>query len=226
MPDYVASLRRGVGGLRLAVPTGSIAAELDPEVAAAFDRAIADLAGAGMRATRMAIPPFVPLNALRRLVMLAEIAALHRERVEARPGDYNPQTLSRMEPGFAISSVDYVRALAARAPMLRQFCAEVFADADVLALPTCPVTTPGIAETDTGGDPRFMALANRLGTLVGPFNYLGLPALSVPMGQDTRGMPLGLQLVARPFAEALLLRVAHAYEEVAGRTLMPSLGRA
>ena len=71
-----------------------------------------------------------------------------------------------------------------------------------------------------------MALANRLGALVGPFNYLGLPALSVPMGLDARGMPMGLQLVGKPFAESLLLRVGHAYEEVAGRIALPPLGRA
>ena len=124
------------------------------------------------------------------------------------------------------AAVDYARALSARAPILRQFCAAVFAEADVLALPTCPATTPGIAETDTGGDPHFVAVANRLGTLVGPFNYLGLPALSVPMGLDARGMPIGLQLVARPLAEALLLRVAHAYEERRGGLGSPPVGRA
>ena len=226
VPDYAAAMRSGVGGLRLAVAEAGLANEVDAEVAATFERAVAHLAAAGMSVTRPSIPPFVPLNALRRLVMLVEIAALHRERVEASYGDYNPQTVSRMEPGFDVSGVDYARALSARAPMLRRFCAEVFADADVLALPTCPVTTPGIAETDTGGDPHFMAVANRLGTLVGPFNYLGLPALSLPMGLDARGMPLGLQLVARPFAEAMLLRVAHAYEGVAGRLAPPPFGRA
>ena len=95
--------------------------------------------------------------------MLVECAALHRERVETARGRYNPQTLSRMEPGFPVSGVDYARALGARAPMLRRFCAEVFADADVLALPTSAVGTPGIAETDTGGDARFTAIANRAG---------------------------------------------------------------
>ena len=92
--------------------------------------------------------------------------------------------------------------------MLRRFCAEVFADADILALPTSAVGTPGIADTDTGGDARFTAIANRLGTLVGPFNFLGLPALSVPAGLDSAGMPLGLQLVGLRHEDDRLLSTA------------------
>ena len=91
----------------------------------------------------------------------------------------------------------------------------------MLALPATPVATPRIADTDTGGDARFVAVANRLGALLGPINYLGLPALSVPIGFDDSGMPVGLQLVARPFAEALLLRVAHAFAQATGHGAQP-----
>ena len=222
--DFAASLRRGARGLRLAVATSAPDAPVDAEVAASVEAAAGVLAEAGMGVRRVELPPFGAINALRRVIMLVECAATHREQVANQREDYNPQTVGRMEPGFQFSGVDYVRALAARAPLLRRFCADLFAEADVLALPTCPATTPGIAETDTGGDARFTAVANQLGTLVGPFNYLGLPALSLPVGHDARGMPLGLQLVARPFGEGLLLRVAHAFEEVAGiAALRPTL---
>jgi aspartyl-tRNA(Asn)/glutamyl-tRNA(Gln) amidotransferase subunit A len=214
--DYRAALWHGARGLRLAWTAGAPDTPVDAEVARSAEGAAQVLAEAGMRVRRVELPPFGPLNALRRLVMLVECAAIHREQVIGQRGRYNPQTVARMEPGFATSGVDYARALAARAPLLERFCAETLDDADVLALPACPVTTPGIAETDTGGDARFTAIANRLGTLVGPFNYLGLPALSIPVGHDAQGMPLGVQLVARPFGEALLLRVAQAFEEVAG----------
>ena len=132
---------------------------------------------------------------------------------------FNPQTMSRMEPGFAMSGVDYVRALAARAPLLEAFCRDVLGTADILVLPTSPVATPEIAATDTGGDARYLATANLVGALVGPFNLLGLPALSLPIGLDANGMPIGLQLVGRPFAEGLLLRVAHAFEQATASTI-------
>ncbi|HFA59460.1 MAG TPA: hypothetical protein ENJ83_02085, partial [Rhodospirillales bacterium] len=67
-----------------------------------------------------------------------------------------------------------------------------------------------------GGDARFVALANRLTACVAPFNYLGLPAASVPMGFDEEGLPLGLQIVGRPFAEARVLRACHAFERATG----------
>jgi aspartyl-tRNA(Asn)/glutamyl-tRNA(Gln) amidotransferase subunit A len=121
-----------------------------------------------------------------------------------------------MAPGFALSATDYVQALMARGPLLERFCATVFDQADILAMPTSPVPTPTLADTDTGGDARFVTLANAIGALVGPFNYLGLPAVSVPVGFDRNGMPVGLQLVGKPFAEGLLLRAAHAFERTTG----------
>jgi aspartyl-tRNA(Asn)/glutamyl-tRNA(Gln) amidotransferase subunit A len=148
--------------------------------------------------------------------MLAECAAFHREQVARQRHLYNAQTVARLDPGFAFSAPDYLLALSARGAMLERFCADTMAEVDVIALPTIPVATPRIADTDTGGDARFNAVADRVGALVGPFNYLGLPALSVPIGLDDFGLPMGLQLVARPFAEGLLLRVAAALDDALG----------
>lgn len=225
VPDYRTALGRSPRGLKLVVAAAGLDTEVDPEIAAVLDEALAVLADLGIVvAGRRSLPSFATLNALRRMVMLAEGAAFHREGVATRRDAYNPQTIGRMEPGFAFSAVDYLRAVSARGPLLTRFCAEVLAEADLLLLPTSPVTTPKIADTDTGGDVRFQAVANRLGALVGPFNYLGLPALSLPAGFDSRGMPVGVQLVARPFAEALLLRAAHAFAAAcdAGRRRPPA----
>lgn len=216
VPDHVAGLARPVRGLRLAVATGGLETPVDPEIGTAVEQGIAVLRGLGLAAAPVTVPSFGMLNALRRVLMLTECAAFHREHAAHRRQDFNPETINRMEPGFALSGVDYLRALSARGPLLEDFCRTVFADADVLALPTSPVPAPAIAATDTSGDARYLATANLLGALVGPFNYLGLPALTLPVGQDSAGMPVGLQLVGRPFAEGLLLRVAHAFEQATG----------
>ena len=85
-----------------------------------------------------------------------------------------------------------------------------------MVLPTCPVPTPTIADTDTGGDARFVQVANAIGQLIGVFNWLGLPAISVPVGLDANRMPIGLQIVGRPFADALVLQAAAAVERAQG----------
>ncbi|MEK0082796.1 amidase [Benzoatithermus flavus] len=216
VPDYRAGLGEAVRGLRLAVAAEGVETEIDPEVVAVQEEALRVMADLGLSARPQTVASFKSLNALRRVIMLAECAAYHREWIATARDRYNLETANRMEPGFAFSAVDYLRAVSARATLLERFCKETFAAADLLVLPTSPVATPRIADTATGGDARFMAVANRMGALVGPFNYLGLPALNLPIGFDANGMPIGLQLVAPPFAEGLLLRMAHAFEAATG----------
>ncbi len=211
-----ATLDAGVKGLRIGFARDGLEVEPEAEIAMLEGEAMAAFRDAGAAVHEQPIPPMARLNALRRIVLTVECAALHRELVRTRRADYNRETLARMMPGFALGAVDHLQALALRTPLLERFVAEVFGSCDILALPTCPVRTPTIAETDTGADSRFVAISNAMGSAIGFANYLGLPALSVPIGLDSRGMPVGLQLVGRPFAEALLLRAAHALEQRTG----------
>ncbi|MDW8342044.1 MAG: amidase [Geminicoccaceae bacterium] len=218
VPDFAAHLGSDLEGVRIGIARGDLEVAIDPEIAALKREAAVVLRDLGARVEELAIPALAPVNALRRIVLTVECAALHRELVRTRASEYNPETLARMAPGFAFSAVDYLRALVLRAPLLERFVAEVFARCDLLALPTCPVRTPEIVATDTGGDDAFIALSNAMAALVGFANYLGLPAVSVPMGFDSGHMPVGLQLVGPPFAEGLLLRAAHAFERATGYT--------
>jgi aspartyl-tRNA(Asn)/glutamyl-tRNA(Gln) amidotransferase subunit A len=81
-------------------------------------------------------------------------------------------------------------------------------------LPAIPFPVPTLEETDveTSGGPATLQMVARFTGLTRPFNTLGLPALSVPCGFDTNGAPIGLQLIGRPFDEALLYRIGHAYQ--------------
>lgn len=211
-----AAIDAGVKGLRIGFARAGLEVEPVAEIAALEREAMAAFRALGASVHEQPIPALAPINAARRIVLMAECAALHRELVRTRRADYNPETLARMLPGFALDAADYLRAVALRVPLLERFVAEVFGACDLLALPTTPVPTPTIAETATGADARFVSISNALGSAIGFANYLGLPALSVPMGVDARGLPVGLQLVGRPFAEALLLRAAHAFETATG----------
>jgi aspartyl-tRNA(Asn)/glutamyl-tRNA(Gln) amidotransferase subunit A len=218
VPRYRDLLGPGIKDLRITVARDCFETGIDGDVERVFATALDTLKAEGARIQERKLPAFAPLNALRRMLAVGEIAALHRELVRTRSRDYNVTTLSRMLPGFAIDGTAYLRASAARGQLLREFCRDVLETADLVALPTTPAPTDLIEATDTGGDARYVEVSNRMGSLIGPFNYLGLPALSTPMGFDAVGMPLGLQLVARPFAEGLLLQAAHAYERVTGFT--------
>ena len=124
-----------------------------------------------------------------------------------------PHISARMYPGYAIPATYYLEALSRRGPILRAFAADVFARVDVLVTPTIRTCLPTLAETDIdhgppGTEHRFMAVSAN----TRPFNYLGLPAISVPCGFDPNGCPIGLQIVGRPFAEGRILNVAGAYQ--------------
>jgi aspartyl-tRNA(Asn)/glutamyl-tRNA(Gln) amidotransferase subunit A len=85
---------------------------------------------------------------------------------------------------------------------------------DAVMLPAIPFPVPTIEETDVeaSGGPATLSMVARFTGLTRPFNTLGLPALSVPCGFDSNGAPIGLQLIGRPFDEALLYRIGHAYQ--------------
>jgi len=218
VPDYGAALGEDLRGQRILALVDGLGYAPEPAVARHFEEACAILRGLGAELREGTLPGGEELAAVRRVVGMVEPAAYHREHVLRRRAEFNPHTLARMEPGFAIEASIYARALAARAGWLERICRELLSEADLLVLPSAVTPPPPIAETDTGGDARFVDLANRLTAYVAPFNYLGLPAASVPMGFDEEGLPMGLQIVGRPFAEARVLRACFAFEQATGHT--------
>ena len=118
--------------------------------------------------------------------------------------------------GLSVSAVDYLRALRERGPALERWLAGPLSQADVLFTPVLDDPTPTLAESavaDAAGAARVMA---RFGRCTRPVSFLGLPAVSVPCGFQPDGMPAGFQLIGRPFAEATLLRLGHAYRKSNG----------
>jgi aspartyl-tRNA(Asn)/glutamyl-tRNA(Gln) amidotransferase subunit A len=134
--------------------------------------------------------------------------------MRSRAADYEAGTRSRLQAGYAIPATVYVDALRGRAAALERFCAHTLAHADVYALPTVPVRVPALAEALPGAGPDMARKLAELTRHTRWVNYLGVPAASVPCGVDARGLPTGLQLVARPFAEATLLRLAHGFQQL------------
>ena len=222
VPDYEAALTGTLAGQRIGLVTNPALVGTSPEITAAIEAATRVLTARGATVAPIALPLMDAVSAYVAVVSRAEAAAIHARWMRDRPHDYAIHLSGRIYPGYAIPASYYIEALSARGPILRAFCTEVFATVDILALPTIPTPLPTLAETDIdanagprgefGGDPavlpRFMAVSAN----TRPFNYLGLPAISLPCGFDANACPIGLQLVARPFGEPRLLQAADAYQ--------------
>ncbi len=213
VPDYEAALTGDLRGLRIGVPTTFFLDNADAPVLAAMDEALAVLAARGATVTRMTLPLMDAVAAYGGIVSRVEAATIHAQWMRDDPQAYGQHISSRMYPGYAIPAPYYVESLSRRGPILRAFAAEVFSRVDVLVTPTIPTCIPTLAETDIDHGPpgtEYKFLAVSINTR--PFNYLGLPAVSVNCGLDPNGCPIGLQIAGRPFAEARILAAADAYQ--------------
>jgi aspartyl-tRNA(Asn)/glutamyl-tRNA(Gln) amidotransferase subunit A len=225
VPDYLAGVAGGLGGLRLALPENYFFEGVDPAVAAAVEDAARLMSKQGARLVRLRVPDPQPLVDFTGLITRAESAAIHARLVKERPEELQPVVRARLEVGFHVAAVDYLQALRLRGRLTRTFIGEVFEAADAVLTPTIPEPAPALAEVTTGPVGDVIGRMGRFARFTRPFNGLGLPALSVPCGFSADGLPLGLQIVGRPFDEATVLRVGHAYEQAAGWfTRRPPLG--
>jgi aspartyl-tRNA(Asn)/glutamyl-tRNA(Gln) amidotransferase subunit A len=213
-----------IRGQRIGVPGNWFCDQAAPEVLAAFQAALQALRDRGAVLVEIDIPLLDEITTYGGTMARVEAASLHEGWMRAAPQTYVPHVAARLYPGYAIPATYYIEAVQRRAVLLAAFVAAVFSQVDVLATPTLPSRAPSRAEADVdsdvpGTERRFFAVGGN----VRPFNYLGLPALSLPVGFDTAGVPIGLQLVGRPFAEVPLLRMADAYQRDAGPPPLPKL---
>ena len=212
VPDYVAALGRPVAGLVIGRPRQYFYDGCDAEIAAAMDASLEAFRKLGARVVDVDLPDFAAWNAAATMIIGAEAAAVHGNWLRTRPLDYSPQVRARLEQGLAIPAASYIDSLRLRGAALREFCDGVFSKVDVLHAPVVAFQTPTIEETDVGGGPAMAALLAQVTRLTRPGNFLGVPALSVQAGFTKAGMPVGMQLLGRPFDEATLLALGHAYQ--------------
>ncbi|HEY5299515.1 MAG TPA: amidase [Acetobacteraceae bacterium] len=213
VPDYEAALDGDLRGQRIGIAETWFLDDADPSVVAAIEQAVAVLVARGATVRRIALPVMDAVLAYGGIISRVEAATIHAQWLRERAGDYAVHLSARMYPGLAIPAPYYVEALSRRGPVLKAFADGVFAQVDAIATPTIRTRLPTLAATDIdAGDPeaigRFLAVSDN----TRPFNYLGLPAISLPCGFDPNGLPIGLQLAGRPFAEARLFKLAEAYQ--------------
>jgi aspartyl-tRNA(Asn)/glutamyl-tRNA(Gln) amidotransferase subunit A len=223
VPNYSVSTLDGLTGLTVGVPSSFYVDDLDADVARVFDDTIAALKREGVGIVSVDLPDQRQLSSACQLVLAVEAAAFHKRWMIERPQDYGPQVLMRLQNGLAIPAINYLEAMRWRGPALAAHLAAI-AGVDAVLAPVAPVAAPTIAESDVGNSLDAEAVIQRLTRFTRPINYLGLPSMAVPAGFSPSGLPIGLQLIGKPFAEAMLLRLGAAWQRATDfHTKMPEL---
>jgi aspartyl-tRNA(Asn)/glutamyl-tRNA(Gln) amidotransferase subunit A len=211
VPNFRRGLRGGVKGLRVGVPANYYFDGLHPEVAVAVRQAIAGLAELGARLVDVQIPEAAVAMDCCFVIAWAEAAHYHRDWVLNRPQDYGADLRDLLEASMTYLATDLLQAFRVRARIRHAF-RQLFETVDVLVSPTgpLPATPHGATAVDVGG--RRISVMESAARLTALANVTGEPACSVPCGFTEDGLPVGLMVHGPAFRDALVLRVAHAYE--------------
>jgi aspartyl-tRNA(Asn)/glutamyl-tRNA(Gln) amidotransferase subunit A len=212
VPDYPAALAARIRGLRVGIMHEWFFAGLNPEVAGAVTGALEKLVGLGAEQVEVHLPNLPEAVGAHRAILFSEASAFHRPYLATRPHDYADDVRPLLLAGLFLPAVEYLDALRVRR-MIRSEWAKVFEKIDLLIAPTTPVTATKFTDTtaDVPGGPKPLVRAYLDLTL--PFNLTGYPAMSIPCGFSKAGLPIGVQVVGRPFTENVLLRAAHHYQQ-------------
>ncbi|MCW5734938.1 MAG: amidase [Enhydrobacter sp.] len=207
---YRAALDRGAKGLRIGFVRHfhEIDMPAEPEVTAALEHVMRALQMLGADVRDIKLPSLVEFAAVNRVILQSEALAIHGEWLRTRPGDYGKLARRRLMPGAFLTAGDYVTANKRRAEMIAAVNAAL-AEVDVLLCassmdPACRIDRPADVERTYPRQART------------PFNVTGHPALAMMSGLSKGGLPLSVQFVGRNFDEAMLFRVARAWEQASG----------
>jgi aspartyl-tRNA(Asn)/glutamyl-tRNA(Gln) amidotransferase subunit A len=183
------------------------------EMDGAVRKAAEVIAGLGAQVSEIRLPDPQTMSDVCNIVSRSEGSTIHARLLRERPHEVQPVVRARLELGLQIPAYDYLQALRLRARLARAFMTEVFAQVDILLAPVIPEPAPPLTHATEGPVHELVARQGRFSRLTRPFNGLGLPALSVPCGFSSAGLPLAFQLVGRPFDEATVLKVGDAYQK-------------
>jgi aspartyl-tRNA(Asn)/glutamyl-tRNA(Gln) amidotransferase subunit A len=210
--DYTAKLTGEIKGLKLGLPKSFFSEYTDPEVKHAFDVAVKTLSGLGAQIEEVVLPPLE--NAWTQLalpILNGEANAWHEPYLQKQAEDYGPTVRKFLERGKGTSAVEYVKAQRAKARFRRDLLAACDR-VDVLLTPGALIPPPLHEARSVTINGKEVSLMAALISATYPFNLTGQPALSIPCGFSALGLPLALQIVGKPFDEATVLQVGHAYE--------------
>jgi aspartyl-tRNA(Asn)/glutamyl-tRNA(Gln) amidotransferase subunit A len=220
VPDMLGLMTGSLEGVRIGVLRDYFftAPNLDPEVKAGVEAALSAMEAAGATLVEVSIPHADAARHAQRITMIGEAYAYHEPDLKSKPELYGKYTRQQFQVGAFYTAADYVQAQRLR-PLIRQECADAFGTVgpagtggsgrgvDVLVTPTMPTTAPRFADYDPDAlmrSPTFTPI----------WNLTGLPAISIPCGLSSERLPIGMQIVGRPFDEPTVFKIADAYQQI------------
>jgi aspartyl-tRNA(Asn)/glutamyl-tRNA(Gln) amidotransferase subunit A len=213
VPDYAALLDRPLDGVRLGVPRPWFFDRLEPDVAAAMEAALGQLKALGCRVSDMQLPRLEEVVGAHRAIIFSEAASYYQPLVARHQEQFGASIRPLLQVGNFLPAVDYIKAQRVRREV-RAAWARLFGDFDCFVTPSAPLAATRFGQRSAMLGGREVPLVRAYLDLTLPFNLSGHPALSVPCGFTADGLPIGMQLVGRPFDEGLILSVAHQYQQM------------
>ena len=209
--DYLPGERVSIQGIRIGLPENFYFDQIDRAVEMGLRKMAETAQSMGAQIVSLRVPDIAALNTVGRVILLSEASALMERYLHQRQ-DFGADVLALLDQGRLLPATDYVNAQRLRRVMKEEF-QKLWQKVDCLFVPTTPTSAPRIGQAtikfgDKEEDARLASTR-----LVRGINVLGLPALSMPCGWDSLGLPLGLQIIGAPFQEALILRIGAALED-------------
>jgi aspartyl-tRNA(Asn)/glutamyl-tRNA(Gln) amidotransferase subunit A len=212
VPDYVTGLDPDVSALRIGISEPYLRGQVDPAVLALVEAALTHFEGLGATVRAVELPsPHDVVPVLLALIM-PEAAEYHLPSLQRSPEDFSQPVRERLELGLLTPAFSYIRAQRLRRQIVRRFL-DGMDEVDILLMPTSPVPATPLDDDLISSDEADPALLAALINFTGPFDVTGFPAISIPCGFTKTGLPVGLQLVAKPWEEQTLFSAAWAYEQ-------------
>ncbi|HET9914402.1 MAG TPA: amidase [Anaerolineales bacterium] len=217
--DYLGHLEDDVTRKKIALGIGQFVEASDPLVLEAVRIAVSVFASAGCKVKEVDVSWLREAARANKIMTQSDGAAVHRDRLKEHPEMFGEDIRRRLEDGANTSSTEYILARRTQAEVKKRF-EQFFESHDFLILPTTPIAAPTIEGHDA------VEQAGRLTRFTAPFNLAGLPALSLPCGFTKEGLPIGLQIVSRVWADAKVLNLGYMFEQATEwHTYFPSISQ-
>jgi len=209
--DYIANLTGDIQGLRIGIPTNLFPELTHPEVKAAFASAAGVLEGLGANIQEITLPDFTEAWATAQVIINSEANVWHEPYLATQAENYGPKVRKFLEQGKATLATEYIKAQQTKACFRRDML-DTCEDFDALLTPGVFIPAPVLGARTMVIDGREVKLLPAMVSATCPFNLTGQPALTVPCGFSSAGLPLSLQIIGKHFDEVTILRIGHAFE--------------